>query len=197
MKKLFQLLMLAVVASSLSSCGYNAMVGKREDAKSKWANVESAYQRRADLIPGLVSTVQGAADFEQGTLTAVIEARASATQIKLDANDLSEENIQKFQAAQDKLSGSLSRLLVSVEKYPELKAVQGFSDLMSSLEGTENRINNERNVFNDAVKDYNTYIASFPEVLYAGYFGFKAMGYFKAAEGSDKAPPVQFDFKKK
>lgn len=197
MKRLFQFLMLAVIASSLSSCSYNAMVGKREEAKSKWANVESAYQRRADLISSLVSTVQGAADFEKSTLTEVIEARSNATSIKIEADDLSEENIQKFQAAQDKLSGSLSRLLVSVEKYPELKAVDAFKDLMGQLEGTENRINNERNVYNTSVQDYNTYIASFPEVVFAGWFGFKAMGYFKAAEGSDKAPPVKFDFGKK
>jgi LemA protein len=192
MKNLFRLAVILFAAASLSSCGYNNMVSKREASTSQWANVESAYQRRADLIPSLVNTVKGEAKFEQETITKVIEARASATSIKLDANDLSDENIAKFQKAQDELKGSLSRLMVTVEQYPQLKATEGFQELQAQLEGTENRINTERNRFNENVKDYNAYIGMFPQNLTAKMFGFTPKGYFHATAGSEKAPEVKF-----
>jgi LemA protein len=176
----------------LSSCGYNSMVEMQEAATGQWANVENAYQRRADLIPNLVNTVKGAANFEQETLTKVIEARASATSVKIDPANLTPENIQKFEAAQGQLSSALSRLLVSVERYPELKANQNFLELQAQLEGTENRITVERKKFNDAVQAYNAYIRKFPQVIYSGWFGFEKKGYFQAAPGSDKAPEVKF-----
>ena len=192
MKNLFRLFIGLMIASSLSSCGYNSMVQKRETVNKQWANVESAYQRRSDLVPNLVSTVKGVANFEQSTLEGVIQARASATQVKLDTKDLTDENIAKFQAAQDQLKGSLSRLMVTVEKYPELQATQSFRELSAQLEGTENRINTERNRFNDAVNDYNTYIQGFPTLLFAKMFGFTPKGYFKSDAGSEKAPAVKF-----
>ena len=174
-------------------CGkYNGLVSKDEVVKESWAKVESQYQRRADLIPNLVSTVKGAADYEKGTLTAVIEARSKATQTTINAGDLTPENIAKFQGAQDQLSGALSRLLVTVEQYPQLKANQNFLDLQAQLEGTENRITVARNDFNTVVKDYNQEVRTFPNNLFAGIFGFSQKGYFTAAAGSDKAPTVQF-----
>lgn len=192
MKNIVRLIFGLVIISSLSSCGYNSMVQKREAVNNAWGNVQSAYQRRADLIPNLVNTVKGAANFEQSTLTAVIEARSKATSIQLSANDLTPENLAKFEQAQDQLKGALSRLMVTVERYPELKATQNFQELQAQLEGTENRINFERNNFNQAVQDYNAYIASFPEVLYAKSFGFTAKGYFQAAAGAETAPTVNF-----
>jgi LemA protein len=171
---------------------YNNMVELSEPATSQWANVQSAYQRRADLIPNLVNTVKGYAEFEKSTLTAVVEARAKATSMTIDPSNLNPENIQKFQAAQDGLSGALSRLLVTIEKYPDLKANQNFLELQSQLEGTENRINVERNKFNELVKDYNTYIKKFPNNLIAGLFNMEKKGYFEAAAGSEKAPEVKF-----
>lgn len=184
--------MVLIVASSLTSCGYNSMVEKREAVGGAWGKVESAYQRRADLVGNLVNTVKGAANFEQTTLTQVVEARAKATSVQIDANSLTEENLEKFSAAQDELKGSLSRLLVSVEAYPQLKATEAFRDLQSQLEGTENRINNERNVYNDAVKDYNGYIAKIPQNIYSGWFGFTPKAYFKSTAGAEKAPEVKF-----
>lgn len=192
MKNVLRLLIGLVVISSLSSCGYNSMVEKREAVNQAWGGVESAYQRRADLIPNLVSTVKGAANFEQTTLEKVVEARASATQIKLDPNDLTEENLAKFQQAQNTLSQSLGRLLAVSENYPELKATQNFQDLQAQLEGTENRINKSRNDFNTAVQDYNAYIAKFPQVMVAKMFGFTPRAYFKSDPGSEKAPEVKF-----
>lgn len=174
-------------------CGkYNGLVGKDEIVKESWAKVESQYQRRADLIPNLVSTVKGAADFEKSTLTGVIEARAKATSTTISADQLTPENIAKFQGAQDQLSGALSRLLVSVERYPELKANQNFLELQAQLEGTENRITVARNDFNAVVKDYNQEVRTFPTNLFAGIFGFAQKGYFTATAGSEKAPTVQF-----
>jgi LemA protein len=155
MKNIIRLFIILFAASSLTSCGYNTMVEKREAVNGAWGNVESAYQRRADLIPNLVNTVKGAANFEQSTLTAVVEARAKATSIQLKADDLTEENLQKYQEAQDGLKGALKSLLMVTENYPELKATAAFQELQAQLEGTENRINTERNRFNDAVKDYN------------------------------------------
>jgi len=174
-------------------CGkYNGLVSKDETVKESWAKVESQYQRRADLIPNLVNTVKGAADFEKSTLTAVIEARAKATQTTISADQLTPENIQKFQGAQDQLGGALSRLLVSVERYPELKANQNFLELQAQLEGTENRITVARNDFNTVVKDYNQEVRTFPTNLFAGVFGFAQKGYFTATAGSEKAPTVKF-----
>jgi LemA protein len=176
----------------LSSCGYNSMVKLDENVKTKWNQVETQYQRRSDLIPNLVSTVKGAAKFEQSTLTAVVEARAKASQIKVDADDLSPEKIEKFQAAQGQIGQALSRLMVLTENYPELKATQQFSDLSVQLEGTENRIAVARKDFNDAVQEYNTKVRSFPNNLTAGMFGFKQRVGFKADEGAQNAPKVQF-----
>jgi LemA protein len=173
--------------------GYNGLVQKDQNVKSKWANVESDYQRRADLIPNLVNTVKGAANFEQETITAVIEARSKATQTTVNANDLSPEKIAEFQKAQGQLSGAIGRLLVSVERYPELKATEAFRDLQAQLEGTENRIKVSRNDFNAAVQNYNTSVKKFPMVLFSGLFGFTEKGYFTAEAGSEKAPTVDFN----
>ncbi len=181
-----------VAALFFNSCGYNTMVELDEATVGQWANVETAYQRRADLIPNLVSTVKGAADFEKETLTAVIEARSKATSIQLSADELTPANIQKFQAAQDQLSGALSRLLVSVERYPDIKANRNFLELQAQLEGTENRISVERRKFNESVKSYNSTIRKFPNMMFAGMFGFEKKTYFESDEGSEKAPKVEF-----
>ncbi|MDE6629803.1 MAG: LemA family protein [Bacteroidales bacterium] len=175
---------------------YNGLVRKDEAVASAWSQVENVYQRRADLIPNLVSTVKGAADFERNTLQEVVEARASATQVKLSADELTEANVAKFQAAQDALSASLGRLLVSVERYPDLKATQNFRDLQAQLEGTENRIAVERQKFNEKVKEYNTTLRRFPTNIFASMFHFEKKGYFTAKEGADEAPEVDFDFGK-
>ncbi|WP_442588601.1 LemA family protein [Pedobacter sp. AW31-3R] len=180
------------LTSTLSSCGYNSMVELDENVKTKWNQVETQYQRRSDLIPNLVSTVKGAAKFEQSTLTAVVEARSKASQIKVNPDDLSEENIQKFQAAQGQVGQALSRLMVLTENYPELKATQQFSDLSVQLEGTENRIAVSRKDFNEAVQAYNTKVRSFPNNLTAGMFGFKQKAGFKADAGAENAPKVEF-----
>ncbi|PTX44400.1 LemA protein [Christiangramia gaetbulicola] len=172
----------------------NTAVTKEENAKLAWSNVESSYQRRNDLIGNLVKTVEGAADFERGTLKDVIEARAKATSINVDAENLSAAQIQQFQEAQQGVTSALSRLLVTVERYPELKANQNFLQLQSQLEGTENRINVARDRFNEAVTDYNTYIRVFPNNLFAGMFGFERMERFQADAGAEDAPDVEFDF---
>lgn len=192
MKRLLIVVIGLFATMSLSSCGYNTMVSKDENVKGKWAQVENAYQRRADLIPNLVSTVKGAAEHEEGTLTAVVEARAKATQVTVNPENLSEEEIANFQQTQDAFSQSIGRLLVSVEAYPDLKANENFRDLQVQLEGTENRISVERRAYNEAVQDYNTTVRSFPNNIMAGIFGFKTKGTFKAAEGADTAPTVSF-----
>jgi LemA protein len=192
MKIALRLSLFALIPVLLSSCGYNSMVSKDEAVSSQWANVETAYQRRADLIPNLVSTVKGYADFEQETLTQVVEARAKATGMNVDASKLDAATIEKFQANQAQLSGALSRLMVVVEKYPDLKANQNFLELQSQLEGTENRISVERRRFNEMVQDYNTYIRKFPNNFISGWFGFEQRGYFNSDEGSEKAPKVEF-----
>lgn len=192
MKKLFFYLIGFIVLASQSSCGYNTMVQKDETVEAAWANVQNAYQRRADLVPNLVNTVKGAANFEQETLTRVIEARAKATSVNISPDNLTPENIQRFQQAQGELSGALSRLLVSVERYPELKANQNFLELQAQLEGTENRIAVERRKFNETVQDYNSYIRSFPRNLIAGMFDFEKKGYFEAEAGAQQAPTVEF-----
>jgi len=168
------------------------MVQLDENVKTKWNQVETQYQRRSDLIPNLVSTVKGAAKFEQSTLTAVVEARAKATQVKVSADDLSPEKLEKFQAAQGQISQALGKLMVLTENYPELKATQQFSDLSVQLEGTENRIAVSRKDFNDAVQEYNVKVRSFPNNLTAGMFGFKQRAGFKADAGAENAPKVQF-----
>ena len=173
--------------------GYNGLVDKDQTVKSKWANVESDYQRRSDLIPNLVNTVKGAANFEQETLTGVVEARAKATQVTIDPTNLSPEKIAQFQKAQGELGSALGRLLVTMEKYPELKATDAFRDLQAQLEGTENRIKVSRNEFNTAVKDYNSSVKKFPMVLFSGLFGFTEKGYFTADAGAEKAPTVDFN----
>jgi LemA protein len=176
-----------------SMCGsYNNAVSKDEGVKSAWSQVENQYQRRADLIPNLVNTVKGYADFEKSTLEAVIQARASATQVKVDPNQLTPENIQRFEQAQQGLSGALGRLLVVSENYPDLKANQNFMDLQKQLEGTENRISVERKNFNTAVQEYNSYIRRFPTNLLVGMFGFSPKGYFQAQAGAERAPEVKF-----
>lgn len=192
MKRLLIAIVGLFTALSFSSCGYNTMVSKDENVKGKWAQVENAYQRRADLIPNLVSTVKGAAQHEEGTLTAVVEARAKATSVTVDPTNLSEEEVANYQQTQDSFSQSIGRLLVSVEAYPDLKANSNFQELQAQLEGTENRISVERRAYNEAVQDYNTTVRSFPNNLMAGIFGFSAKGTFKAAEGSDQAPSVEF-----
>lgn len=173
--------------------GYNRLVGLNVAVEQQWAQVETAYQRRADLIPNLVNTVKGYADFEQETLTKVTEARAKATSVNIDPSNLSPEAINQFQEAQQGLSGALSRLLVSVERYPDLKANQNFLQLQSQLEGTENRISVERNRYNQKVGDYNNAIQVFPGVLIAGLTGFDKKGYFESQPGTENAPTVSFD----
>lgn len=193
MKKTKHILILAVLSTLLlSSCGYNNMVSKQENVESQWGNVENAYQRRADLIPNLVNTVKGYATHEQETLTQVTEARAKATQTTVDVENLTEENIRKFQEAQGELGQALGRLLLIQENYPELKANESFLALQDELAGTENRIAVERNKFNETAQDYNAYIRQFPRVIYAGWFGFKKKGYFQALPGTDTAPKVEF-----
>ncbi|AMM50855.1 LemA family protein [Rufibacter sp. DG15C] len=192
MKKLMLYFFGLVVLLSQSSCGYNDMVTLDEQVSGQWGQVQNAYQRRADLIPNLVNTVKGAANFEKSTLEAVINARAKASSINISADDLTPENIAKYQEAQSELSGSLSRLMATVEAYPDLKSNQNFLELQAQLEGTENRISVERNKFNQTVQQYNTYIRSFPRNIYAGWFDFEKKGYFEAEAGAQKAPTVQF-----
>lgn len=172
----------------------NSLVDKQETVNQSWAQVENQYQRRADLVPNLVNTVKGAADFEQETLTNVIEARSRATSIQVSSDDLNDpQKVEQFRQAQQQLSGALSRLLVTVEKYPELKANQNFRDLQVQLEGTENRIAVERQRFNESVQSYNTSIRRFPGNLFAGLLGFDNKAYFKADEGAEEAPEVNFN----
>lgn len=175
----------------------NQAVVLQEDAKTTWSNVESSYQRRNDLIGNLVKTVQGAADFEKETLTEVINARAKATSVNINAGDLTPDKMAQFQQAQAGMSGALSKLLVSVERYPDLKANQNFLELQSQLEGTENRINVARDRFNAGVNNYNKHIKVFPGSLLAGILNFEEMARFKSNPGSENAPDVDFNFKKK
>jgi len=171
---------------------YNKIVPMNEKVATQWSNVETQYQRRADLIPNFVNTVKGAAAFEQETLTRVIEARAKATQVTIDPSNITPAQMQEFQAAQSEVSSALARLMVVVEQYPELKATQNFRDLQVELEGTENRIAVARNNFNDAAREYNTFIKIFPNNLIASFTKFDDRPYFEAREGSDMAPKVEF-----
>jgi len=185
-----------ILMLGFSGCNsYNSMVQMDEGVTAQWKQVEVAYQRRMDLIPNLVSTVQGVANFEKSTLTAVIEARSKATSVTIDPSKLDEASLKKFQEAQGAITSSLSRLMVVAEQYPNLKANQNFTDLMTELEGTENRISMERRKFNEAAQDLNTYVRTFPKNIWAGMFGITKRAYFEAAEGSDKAPTVKFDNK--
>ncbi len=191
-KAIARLLVIGTLSTLLSSCGYNSMVSLDEQVSSQWAQVENVYQRRSDLIPNLVNTVKGYAEFEKSTLTAVIEARSKATSVTVDPKNLTPESIAKFQEAQSGVTSSLSRLLAVVESYPNLKANQNFLELQAQLEGTENRISVERNKFNEVTKEYNTKIRTFPNNLTSGLFGFQKKGYFEAEKGAEKAPTVQF-----
>ncbi|HKG69384.1 MAG TPA: LemA family protein [Segetibacter sp.] len=193
-KNLTLIVILAAVLI-LGGCGcgsYNSLVQQDESVKNSWNKVQSDYQRRADLIPNLVNTVKGEANFEQTTLTNVINARASATQIRVDPDDLTPEKVQQFQAAQGQLSQSLGRLLAVAEAYPNLRANDAFRGLQAQLEGTENRIKTARNDFNDAVQTYNTQVRRFPTNIFAGMMGFKQRQGFAAEAGSQRAPEVKF-----
>lgn len=198
MKKwLIPLIIIALIAFAIYqwAVGFNNTAVEYEaNAKTSWSNVESAYQRRNDLVGNLIKTVQGAADFERTTLTEVIEARAKATSTTIDASNLTADNMAQFQQAQSGLSGALSKLLVSVERYPELKANQNFLELQSQLEGTENRINVARDRFNEKVNIYDIHTTKFPEKFLASMFGFEEMSRYKANPGSENAPDVEFDF---
>lgn len=190
------LIVVIAVLLLLGGCGcsgYNTMVQQDQNVKGKWGNVQSDYQRRADLIPNLVNTVKGEANFEQTTLQNVISARARATQVTVDPANLTPEKIAEFQKAQGELGSAIGRLLAVVENYPNLKANEGFRNLQTQLEGTENRIKVARNDFNGAVQTYNTTVKSFPNNLFAGMFGFREKGYFAAEPGSEKAPTVDFN----
>jgi LemA protein len=195
MKKMknLKVVFIALVAMVMfSSCGYNTMVEMDEQVTSQWSQVENVYQRRADLIPNLVNTVKGYAAHEKETLEGVIEARSKATSVNIDPSKLTPETIQQFNQAQDGLSSALSKLMVVVEKYPDLKANENFMNLQAQLEGTENRITVERKKFNEVTQKYNAYIRKFPRVIYAGWFGFDKKSYFEAQQGAEKAPEVQF-----
>lgn len=191
MKKYFVFFLL-IAGFLFTSCGYNTMVGMDEAVTSQWSQVENVYQRRADLIPNLVATVKGYAEHEQETFTRVIEARSQATSVKVDPSNITPEALQQFQSAQEGVSSALSRLLVVVERYPDLKANQNFLDLQAQLEGTENRITVERMKFNETTQSYNAYIRKFPALITAKIFGFKKRSYFEAQPGAQTAPQVQF-----
>ena len=194
MKRSTIILIAAVALLALCSMNfYNGTIGLDEDVKKQWSNVENAYQLRADKTKNLVEIVKGAADFERETLTQVVEARSKATSVNIDANDLSPEKIQAFQEAQSQFSGALSRLLVTIERYPELKATDAFRDFQAQYEGMENRIGVERRKYNDVARNFNTRIKRFPGNLMAGMFGFEEKGYFEAEEGTDKAPDISFE----
>ena len=186
------IVVLIVVFYSFFKSTYNTMVQNNEQVEAQWAQVENVYQRRADLIPNLVNTVKGFAAQEQDVLVGVVEARAKATSVNLNAENLTEANMAAFQQAQEGLSSALSRLMVVVERYPDLKSNQNFLELQAQLEGTENRITVERMKFNEVTRTYNTYIRSFPQTMLAGMFGFAGKPYFEAAAGAETAPKVEF-----
>lgn len=194
--KILQKLILAIAAiaavGSLQSCNYNSLVEKQQGVDQAWAEVENQYQRRSDLIPNLVATVKGYATHESETLEKVTEARAKATSITIDPANLTEENLARFQEAQNELTGALKSLLAVSEAYPDLKANENFRDLQVQLEGTENRVTTARSRFTEVVADYNAAIKKFPTVIYAGWFGFDAKPQFKAEAGASQAPKVEF-----
>jgi LemA protein len=196
MKKWLPLIIIVVILIGIFRWGVglnNTMVEKQETAKTQWSNVESAYQRRADLIPNLVNTVKGYASHEKETLEGVIQARANATKTTIDPTNVTPEQMAKFQESQNSLTGALSKLMVVVEQYPDLKANQNFLELQSQLEGTENRINVERNRYNETAKDYNVYVRKFPASVVAGFLNFDPLVLFEASEGSENAPTVDFN----
>lgn len=186
------IVLFVIIMISWISGMYNGLVNREEGTKQAWAQVQNVYQRRSDLIPNLVETVKGYANFEKSTLTDVVNARAKATQVTVDPTKLTPAQIQNFQGAQNGLTSSLGRLMVVIEKYPDLKANQNFLDLQAQLEGTENRITVERKKFNEVVMDYNTAVRRFPRNIFAGMFGFQQKGYFQAEEGAAKAPKIKF-----
>ena len=192
MKTISKLIVALVACVSLNSCGYNTMTEKEEAVNKAWSNVENQYQRRSDLIPNLVNTVKGYAQHEQSTLTAVLEARSKATQITVNADDLTPEKLKEYQQAQGQVTSALGKLLAITEAYPDLKANENFKELQAQLEGTENRISVERRNFNAVVGSYNTYIRKFPQNIVASIFGFEKRAYFEAEAGSEKAPKVEF-----
>jgi LemA protein len=192
MKKGIWIILVAFAGLFLSGCGYNTMVDLEEQVSSQWSQVENVYQRRADLIPNLVNTVKGYAEHERETLEGVIEARSKATSVNIDPNSLTPESIEQFNQAQEGLSSALSRLMVVVERYPDLKANQNFMDLQAQLEGTENRIAVERRKFNEVTQAYNAYIRKFPQIIYAGMLGFDKKNYFEARQGAEQPPVVEF-----
>ena len=192
MKGLYIFLGIVLVIILMGGCSYNTMNGLRGDVNQKWGEVQSSYQRRMDLIPNLVATVKGVANFEQQTLTQVTQARASASSLKVDAKDLTPEKLQQIQASQAQLSQALGRLMVVSERYPELSATENFRDLQAQLEGTENRIKFARDQYNQVVRDYNVKISNFPQVMFAGIMGFKSRPMFEAEQGAQNAPKVQF-----
>lgn len=192
LKKIILAVAAVIATGSLTSCNYNSLVEKQQNVDQAWAQVENQYQRRADLIPNLVNTVKGYSTHEEETLLKVTEARAKATSITIDADNLTEENLAKYQQAQSELSGALKSLLAVTEAYPDLKANENFLNLQAQLEGTENRISTERMRYTEAVKEYNTAIKKFPTTIYAGWFGFKEKPQFKAEAGAEKAPEVKF-----
>ena len=186
------IIVLALILYGSVKNKYNRMVQMEQQVEAQWSNVENVYQRRADLIPNLVNTVKGYADHEQETLQKVIEARSKATSTTINAGNLSPEKLQQFQQSQSALSSALSRLMVVVERYPNLKANENFKQLQAQLEGTENRISVERRKFNEAARAYNTYIDQFPQRIYANLFDFEEKAYFEAEKGAEKAPEVNF-----
>ncbi len=192
-KNLLALVAAVVCMMSFSSCGYNDMVEKEQTVEQTWAEVQNQYQRRADLIPNLVNTVKGYASHESTTLENVVKARAAATSINLNVEDLNDETLAKYQQAQGELSQALKSLLAVTEAYPDLKANENFRDLQTQLEGTENRVTVARGRYTEAVKEYNTKIKKFPEVIYAGWFGFEKKPQFQAEAGAERAPEVNFD----
>ena len=191
-KRLIYMLVALTAMTGLSSCNYNSLVEKQQGVDQAWAQVENQYQRRADLIPNLVNTVKGYSTHEEETLTKVTEARAKATSITLSADELTEENLARYQQAQNELSGALKSLLAVSEAYPDLKDNENFLNLQAQLEGTENRISTERKRYTEAVMEYNTSIKKFPTMIYAGWFGFKEKPQFKAEAGAERAPEVKF-----
>ncbi len=191
-KRIIMAVVILTATTSLTSCNYNSLVEQEQQVKQAWAQVENQYQRRADLIPNLVNTVKGYTTHEEETLTKVVEARAKATSITLNADNLDEETLAKYQQAQGELSGALKSLLAVTEAYPDLKANENFLNLQAQLEGTENRIATERKRYTEAVAEFNTSIKKFPTNIYAGWFGFKEKPQFKAEAGAEKAPEVKF-----
>ncbi|MEZ7496874.1 LemA family protein [Leeuwenhoekiella aequorea] len=195
---LIVVVILGIIIYSFFKGFYNTAVTLQEDATAQWGNVESSYQRRSDLIPNIVNTAKGYAEFEQKTLTDVIEARSQATGVNIDPSNITPEQLAQFQQAQSGVSSALSRLLVTVERYPDLKANENFKELINELERTENRINVERNRYNEAIAPYNKHIKTFPNNIVNNFIGnFEEMGYFKADEGAQNAPDVNFDFNNK